>query len=111
MTGVPAGTPLHPTQLYLVGANLVICGILVLVLRRRRFPGQVMLSQFILYGIVRFIVEFFRDDPRGFLPGGLSTSQGIAILAIALSLVGWRYLSRRPLPDSIYYATSRRRRR
>jgi len=42
------------------------------------------------------LIEFFRDDPRGFLPGTfLSTSQAIGILLAILSLYMLNYLKRR----------------
>jgi multisubunit Na+/H+ antiporter MnhC subunit len=47
------------------------------------FAGQVILEYLALFSLLRFVVEFFRDDERGFvLYGLLSTSQLIAILII-----------------------------
>jgi len=47
---------------------------------------------------LRFIVEFFRDDDRGFvLYGLLSTSQFIAILTILGSAAAYYFLLRRPV--------------
>src|SRR5204863_9224737 len=47
--------------------------------RRKKFRGQVILTYAVLYAIMRFLVEFVRDDPRGDILGlttriGLSTS-------------------------------------
>jgi prolipoprotein diacylglyceryltransferase len=47
----------------------------------------------ILYSIIRFTIEFFRDDPRGDLFGlttltGLSTSQIISLI-VAVGAVGF----------------------
>ncbi len=53
----------------------------------------------ILYGVVRFSVEFLRDDPRGDILGlttltGLSTSQMISLLiglgALIIFIRRWR---------------------
>jgi phosphatidylglycerol---prolipoprotein diacylglyceryl transferase len=83
-TGVPAGVPLHPTQLYESGAVLLIFLFLLWLHRRKRFDGQVITLYAMLYGVTRFTVEFFRDDPRGDIAGltsqtGLSTSQLISL--------------------------------
>jgi len=67
--------------------------------RRRRFSGQVILFYALLYAGVRFLIEFFRDDPRGDIFGlttltGLSTSQLIGIVvglaALVLLIKRWR---------------------
>jgi phosphatidylglycerol:prolipoprotein diacylglycerol transferase len=79
--------PRHPTQLYEAGENLLIGLILVWMLPRRRFRGQVWFSLILLYGIARFAVEFVRDDPRGGI-GGLATSQWIGLGAIPFALAG-----------------------
>lgn len=96
-TGVPimdaAGNALHlhPTQLYESFAMLAVFGILVYLHTKKRFNGQVLIGYMILYPIVRFTIEFFRDDPRGDLFGlttatGLSTSQIISLI-VALSAI------------------------
>jgi len=76
---------LHPTQLYESFAMLAVFGILYFLHRRKRFDGQVLIAYGILYGIIRFVIEFFRDDPRGNILGltdltGLSTSQMLSLL-------------------------------
>jgi phosphatidylglycerol:prolipoprotein diacylglycerol transferase len=77
--GLLALLKLHPTQLYEVGAALLILAVLLLIHRRRRFEGQVILAYAMLYSVARFIIEYWRDDPRGEI-FGLSTSQFIAIV-------------------------------
>jgi phosphatidylglycerol:prolipoprotein diacylglycerol transferase len=73
-----AALHLHPAQLYEVAATLAIFGLLLWLGRRRRFEGQIVLMYALLYATARFVIEFWRDDPRGEL-FGLSTSQLIAI--------------------------------
>jgi phosphatidylglycerol---prolipoprotein diacylglyceryl transferase len=76
------GVPLHPTQLYEATAlGLLFLGLLV-VFRKRVFDGQVVLTYFIVYPIIRSVVEVFRGDQiRGFvIDEVLSTSQFISIL-------------------------------
>ena len=69
---------------------------LVLLWRRRTFPGQIFVIYLVLYGLARFVLEFFRGDPdRGFIPGTpLSTSQGIYLVLIAAAVVTWTVLRR-----------------
>jgi phosphatidylglycerol:prolipoprotein diacylglycerol transferase len=102
ITGVPVGVPLHPTQLYESFAMLIVFFFLLWLHKHRRFNGQVILFYALLYSIIRFAIEFLRDDPRGDLFGlttltGLSTSQIISIIvgagAVALLIVRWRRAS------------------
>ena len=99
ITGVPIDAHLHPTQLYESFAMLLVFLFLLWLHKRRRFSGQVILFYALLYSIIRFVIEFVRDDPRGDVFGlttltGLSTSQIISIIvgtgALVLLLVRWR---------------------
>jgi phosphatidylglycerol---prolipoprotein diacylglyceryl transferase len=85
VTGVPTDTYLHPTQLYESFAMLLVFFFLLWLHKRKRFSGQVILAYALLYSIIRFSIEFVRDDPRGDILGlttltGLSTSQMISIV-------------------------------
>jgi phosphatidylglycerol:prolipoprotein diacylglycerol transferase len=93
--GTPLGIPLHPTQLYEAGAELLILLFLLATERRGRpFPGRTFWSYMLLYGISRFIIEFYRYDPRGMV-GPLSTSQFVSVLIVPLSVAMLLVLSRR----------------
>lgn len=96
--GVPLNVTLHPTQLYESGATFLLFWILLGIYRKRRFTGQVFCSYLVLYGVTRFLLEFFRGDVgRGFVFGGLlSTSQFISLLIVPVGLVGLIYFYRRP---------------
>ena len=92
ITGVPTDVHLHPTQLYESFAMLIVFFFLLWLHGRRRFSGQVILAYALLYSVIRFAIEFVRDDPRGDILGlttltGLSTSQLISIVVATLSLV------------------------
>ena len=79
------GVPIHPTQLYEAILTLTIFFVLYFFIGpRRKFEGQVFGTYLVLYPPARFVVEFFRSDPRGAL-GPLSTSQ---VLGIPLFLFG-----------------------
>jgi phosphatidylglycerol:prolipoprotein diacylglycerol transferase len=83
-----ASLPVHATQIYESAASLAISALLILYLHgRKRYDGQVFLGFVALYAVVRFVLEFFRDDERGALLG-LSTSQliGVALVAGAVAL-------------------------
>jgi phosphatidylglycerol:prolipoprotein diacylglycerol transferase len=56
---------LIPTQLIEASASLGIFLLLMLCWKRRVFRGQVVLPYLLLYSVERFVVEFWRDDPRG----------------------------------------------
>ena len=78
--------PVHPTQLYEAAGCLAIAAFLTFYAHpRKRFHGQILLLFLGLYALLRFVIEFFRDDDRGAIMG-LSTSQFIGVL-IVLALV------------------------
>ncbi|MDT7688260.1 MAG: phosphatidylglycerol---prolipoprotein diacylglyceryl transferase [Acidobacteriota bacterium] len=92
ITGVPVGIHLHPTQLYESAAAFIIFLFLYWLHRRKRFSGQVIATYAVLYGLTRFTIEFFRDDPRGDIAGlttltGLSTSQLISLVVVVVGIV------------------------
>ena len=93
--GTPLNLPLHPTQLYEAGAELLILGILLLTERKGRpFPGRTFWGYMLLYGISRFIIEFYRGDARGMV-GSFSTSQFVSLLIVPLAVVMLVVLGRR----------------
>jgi phosphatidylglycerol:prolipoprotein diacylglycerol transferase len=97
--GTPLNVPIHPTQLYEAGAELVILGLLLVLERRwRPFAGRTFWSYLLMYGVTRFIIEFYRGDARGMV-GDLSTSQFVSVLLVPLSVVMLIVLSRRSSPD------------
>jgi phosphatidylglycerol:prolipoprotein diacylglycerol transferase len=76
-TGVWESLPVHPTQLYEAGGLLLILGFLWWGPRlRKRSDGQVLGWLLALYGVLRFVIEFWRADERG--GWLLSTSQWIS---------------------------------
>ena len=96
--GTPLNIPIHPTQLYEAGAELLILGVLLFTERKGRpFPGRTFWGYLLLYGITRFVIEFYRGDPRGMI-GDLSTSQFVSAILVPLSVVMLVVLSRRSAP-------------
>lgn len=92
ITGVPTDTYLHPTQLYESFAMLLVFFFLLWLHKRKRFSGQVILAYALLYSVIRFAIEFVRDDPRGDVFGltsltGFSTSQLISLVIGLAALI------------------------
>jgi phosphatidylglycerol:prolipoprotein diacylglycerol transferase len=97
LTGVPLGVPLHPTQIYHAAADLVVLGLTVVVMKRRRFPGQVFWVYVLSYAALRVWIEAYRGDTvRGLFFGDrVSTSQMIAIPAALAAVASLVVLARR----------------
>ncbi|HEY9403746.1 MAG TPA: prolipoprotein diacylglyceryl transferase [Pyrinomonadaceae bacterium] len=107
VTGVPIDAHLHPTQLYESFAAFLFFALLIWLHRRKTFNGQIILAYGVLYGATRFIIEFFRDDPRGDILGltsltHLSTSQLISLLvgitSLVVLIIRWRRASGGAMP-------------
>jgi phosphatidylglycerol---prolipoprotein diacylglyceryl transferase len=95
----PVQDPLHPAQLYEALLSFGIFVLVFLLRKHKRFDGQTVLTYFVLAGLARFTVEFFRAslalDPRGpeLLPGMPATqvvALGIALISGALLWWGLR---------------------
>ncbi len=102
ITGVPIDVHLHPTQLYESFSMLIVFFFLLWLHKHKRFSGQLILLYALIYSVVRFMIEFVRDNKRSDLLGltsltGLSTSQLISILigvtALVLLVIRWRKAS------------------
>jgi phosphatidylglycerol:prolipoprotein diacylglycerol transferase len=102
------GIPLHPTQLYESFSLLVLLGGMLYVFKNKKFDGQVGLTYFMLYPIIRSIVEEFRGDSiRGFIiEDVLSTSQFISIF-VFLGAASFLYYRLKQV-DSVASAKSKK---
>lgn len=85
----PNGVSLLPTQIFSSLGDFAIAGFLIWYVGKQKKDGKVISMYLILYGVGRFIVEIFRNDPRGNV-GMLSTSQFISIFMVAFG-VGMMY--------------------
>ncbi len=100
-TDSPAGhmfpnLPLHPTQLYELGFNLVIFLILWKLRKKHFFDGFIFLLYILLYSSIRIFVEHFRADQLTFF-GDISAAQTVGGVGIILSIVLMLILSRKEL--------------
>jgi phosphatidylglycerol:prolipoprotein diacylglycerol transferase len=94
LSGTPLHTSLHPTQLYEAAAEFLNFLLLVWLASgvRRRIPGQILGAYFMLYGVERGIIEFFRGDPGRTMMFHDSVSL-MQIVSVALVVIGvflWR---------------------
>lgn len=94
--------PRHPSQLYeafLEGALLFT--VLWIFSRKPRATGAIGALFCMGYGLVRFIVEYFRepDSYLGLGLFGLSRGQWLSLPVIALGLIVWIWVNRRSRED------------
>lgn len=84
--------PVQPLESLL---NMVICGILLLVQKRKKLGSELLFVYLGLYAISRFILEFFRGDEGRGLYFGVSVSQWISMGLLLVCVVAFVILSRR----------------
>jgi phosphatidylglycerol---prolipoprotein diacylglyceryl transferase len=90
----PTGVALHPTQLYEALAALLIFFILWFLKGRQKLPGRLFLYYLFLYGLSRWILEFYRGDYRGALFGSRwSDTQVISVILVFFSIILICYLN------------------
>ncbi|MFZ7110530.1 MAG: prolipoprotein diacylglyceryl transferase [Desulfatiglandales bacterium] len=85
----PLHVPLHPTQIYSALTGFIIFLVLMWLRARKQFEGQVTLWFLILHSSARLLVERFRGDPRGMVPGtDMSVTQLVSLLILLSSVLG-----------------------
>jgi len=80
------GLPVHPTQLYEVGAGLLALGGLLLLRRRPFWRGRMIWASIGAYAVIRFVVDFYRGDVRP-MAGGLTMAQATSLLLFIVCAV------------------------
>ena len=103
----PQGAPpttvrVHPTQLYEIGATLVIfCILYWLVSPRMKREGSLMFAYAVLAGVERFLVEFIRTNKPVAL--GLTQQQWIAIAMFFVGIAGvWWFETHGRMRQAVY---------
>lgn len=97
--------PIHPTQVYATLNALVIC-LFLLAVTPYCGDGQVLAWLLTLYPITRFLLEMIRVDEGSFLNTGLTISQLISLILLAVAAALWLQIrtfaqlgrSEQPLP-------------
>lgn len=90
-------TPLHPVQLYESSLLFILFFVLYKFYKNRNFDGKIFSLYFMLYAIIRIVMEQFRGDGiRGFVvPNLISTSQFISIVMFIISIICFFYFKKR----------------
>lgn len=92
----PLNVPLHPTQLYSSGLNLIVFFILILLHRRKEFEGQVFLWLLVLHSTARLFVERFRGDDRGMIfQSGMTVTQLVTLVILMGAILALFIFKRR----------------
>ena len=94
----PASLPVHPTQLYMAFAGLLL--FLVLRLVPSRGDGRRFALLTLGYAALRGTIELWRGDASRGAVGPFSTSQLLAVLTVIGVLVAWLVLRRRDVVSS-----------
>ncbi|MBD3263471.1 MAG: prolipoprotein diacylglyceryl transferase [Candidatus Omnitrophica bacterium] len=80
------GAKVIPTQLISALSLFMIFILLLLLRKKKRFNGQLLVAYLFLYSTFRFIIEFFRGDPRGTV-FNIPTSQFISLFMFIAAVV------------------------
>lgn len=103
----PNDVKLIPTQPISSLGNFIIFGILLWFdSRKKTRDGQTGALYLMLYSVGRFVIEFFRGDPRGTVFNVLSTSQFICIFVFAAGALLMCFSSIRREPNLAEEETS-----
>ncbi len=103
LTGIPLGETIYPVQLFEAALNFLNFLALFLILRRKRFDGQVFSFYVLNYSVIRFVTEYFRGDhpDRAYLVQGaspwlsLSYPQFFCLVGLAAGLVLMVFMRKR----------------
>lgn len=86
-TAAPRDIPLHPTQFYEMGTDLLIFLLIWNLRKRTRFDGQLFLVWAICYAAARSVIELFRGDSLYIAPGILAAHVfGLTAMVLAVFL-------------------------
>jgi phosphatidylglycerol:prolipoprotein diacylglycerol transferase len=90
------GAPVHPTEIYDAGLNLILYVLLAWWFRRRKFDGQIFAAYLMIYAIFRSISEHFRGDyPSDHIHNGITSAQLLSIPMFVVGLILMLWLARR----------------
>lgn len=77
----------HPTFLYESVSTLVIGIVLMIMQRKRKYRGQILLLYCMLYGVIRFFIESLRTDSLMFWNFRISQILSIIVFIVSACLV------------------------
>ena len=98
--GTPAGMelsklnhsfPVHPTQIYESVAGLLLLVLLLSQRKSQKFRGQIFFLFTFAYGVIRFIIEVFRDDTERGSFGPFGARHIMISFALLLMALGFTF--------------------
>jgi phosphatidylglycerol---prolipoprotein diacylglyceryl transferase len=103
LTGIPLGERLYPVQLFEAVLNFLNFLALFLILKKKRYDGQVFSFYILNYSVIRLVTEYFRGDHPGqaYLVQGaspwlsLSYPQFFSLVGIAAGLLLMIFMKKR----------------
>lgn len=84
----------HPVKIYAAIASLALCGLLMLVVRRRAFAGQVAALAFVIGGTLAFLLDMLRQPTESYGTALLDPGQIVALAAILTGTLLFMYAPR-----------------
>jgi phosphatidylglycerol:prolipoprotein diacylglycerol transferase len=91
----PKGIPLYPTQPAEAIGNLLIFAILFFTYKKKTFDGQILSLYLILYGFLRFLLEFWRGVTPPLPYIGLTWNQIITLSMILAGITLFFYMKKK----------------
>lgn len=87
--------PVHPCFLYEMIWCLLGALVLSLLMKKRKYNGQIFLGYCIWYGVGRFFIESLRTDSLMTLGGAYKLSQLVAVMIVLIAIIimiyyGWK---------------------
>ncbi|MBW2997736.1 prolipoprotein diacylglyceryl transferase [Candidatus Woesearchaeota archaeon] len=74
----------HPQMIYSAIKRFLVLGWLMFLVNKRYKDGFVLWNMIALFGLGRFFIDFFRDDPRWL---GLATGQYLSLIMLVVGVV------------------------
>ncbi|MBD3672388.1 MAG: prolipoprotein diacylglyceryl transferase [Planctomycetaceae bacterium] len=105
--GAEKSLPLHPTQIYSSLNAFLLAALSAVWFKRRTKDGEVVVLALLTYPVMRFTIEFLRNDEFGQFRTGLTISQLVSIGLFSLGILLLVYLrhargsTKTPLPLKI----------
>ncbi|MDP8218238.1 MAG: prolipoprotein diacylglyceryl transferase [Candidatus Theseobacter exili] len=82
------GHCIHPVQIYSATALLLMYVFLSYMFKKRQYRGEILFLYLLIYGFVRFLIEFGRADLPKTTLGWMSPTQAFAVIVFLVGFVG-----------------------
>lgn len=83
----------HPTFLYESIVTFTIFVLLIIMLKKRKFKGQLTLTYLIIYSFARMLIEGIRTD--SLMLGRIRISQALSLIIFVSTTVAYRKIKKR----------------